>query len=79
MVTRKNGHHGLHLRATRGNTQGGLALLTLFNVVAERLVRHCISITLEDETVIRNGLVNALVWSLGVLYVNDGILGLWYP
>ena len=79
VVTRGNWYHGPQFRATRGTTQGGLKLLTLFNVVVDNVVRHWLSMTVEDDTVIHDGMVHAVGWSMGVFYGDDGPIGLRYP
>ena len=79
VVTRENWYHGPQFRATRGTTQGGLKLLTLFNVVVDNVVRHWLSMTVEDDTVIHDGMVHAVGWSMGVFYRDDGPIGLRYP
>ena len=39
------------------------------------MVRHWLSMTLEDDTVIHVSMRHALGCSLGVLYLDDGLLG----
>ena len=77
MITRKSGYNGPQFRATRGTTQVGITLPTLFNAVVDIVVQHCLLMTLEDGSFIQDGLVHAVVRILGVLYADDGLLGLW--
>ena len=56
VVTRKNGYHGPQFRSTRGTTQGVLTFTTLFNVVVKNVARHCLSMTVDYNTVIHNGM-----------------------
>ena len=79
MVTRKNRYHEPQLNKTRGTTQGGIRYPTLFNVTVDSVVRHWILPTVEDLEVIQDRLVHVVGWSLGVFYVNEGLLGLWDP
>ena len=66
VVTSKNSYHGTQFRATRGTTQGGIVLPTLFNVTFDILVRHWLSLTVEE-------------YSLVVFYADDVLLGSWDP
>ena len=68
VFTRQNGYHGPQFRATRRTTQGGLKFLTLFIVVVYNAVRHWISVIVEDDAVIHDGLVNAVGQSMVVFY-----------
>ena len=40
VVTRQNGYHGPHFKATRGDTQGRLITPTLFNLIVDNVVRR---------------------------------------
>ena len=75
VATRKNGYQIPQFRATRGTTQGGLTSTTLFNVAVDNMVRHWLSMTVEDDVVIFKGLVHAVGRSMGVLYADNGLLG----
>ena len=79
VVTRQNRYHGHQFRVTRGTTQGGIVSPTLFTVAVNSVVRNWILLTVEYGAVIQEGLVHAVVWSLGVLYMDHGLLGLRYP
>ena len=79
VVTQKNGCHDTQFRATRRTTQGGLILPTLFNVLIYNVVRHWLSMTVEYDTVIHNGLGRDLGQSVGVFYLIDVIIGLQDP
>ena len=46
---------------------------TLFNVAVNSMVRHWISLMVEDGSVTQDGLGHAVAWSLGVFYM-DGVL-----
>ena len=72
-----NGYHGPKFRATRSTTQGRIVSPALFNVVVDSVVRHWLSLTVEDEAVIQDRLGHAVDWILGVFYADDGTLGSW--
>ena len=57
VVTHQNGYHGPHFRATRGITQGGLILPTLFNFIFDNMVRNWLSLSVEDQLVAQEGLL----------------------
>ena len=48
VFTCQNGFHGPQFRATRGTTQGGIDLPTLFNLSVDSVVHHWMSLTVED-------------------------------
>ena len=74
VVTFQNGLHGPQFLVTRGTTQGVLDSTTLFNVAVESVVRHCLSLTFEDESVIHDGLEMAAGRSIGVFYAYNGLV-----
>ena len=43
------------------------------------MVWNWISMTVEYDAVIHDGLVHVVGWSIGVLYSDDGPIGLWDP
>lgn len=43
------------------------------------VVRHWMYMTVEDESVIHNGLGHVVMWILGVFYLDDGLLGFHDP
>ena len=55
-----------------------MASNTLSNVAVDRVVRHCLSLAVEDESVIHYGLKMAVGRNMGVFYVDDGLIRLWY-
>ena len=61
VVTRQNSYHGNQFRENRGTTQGWLAFPTLINIAIVSGVCHWLSIKLEDDAVIHDGLVHAVV------------------
>ena len=66
LVTRQNGYHEPHFRATCVMTQRGIASPTLLNVAATSVVRHWTSMTVEDEVFIQRGLGHAFGRRLGI-------------
>ena len=79
MVTWKNEYYGPQFRATCGTTQGGLTFTTLFNVAVDNVVRNWLSITVEDDMIINYGMVHVVIWSMGVFYAENGLIGPLYP
>ena len=79
VVTWKNGYHGPHFRATSVTIQGGLTSPSLFNILVDNVVRNCLSMKVEDEAVINDGLGHAVGQIMGVFYTYDGIIGLRDP
>ena len=49
--------------------------MTLFNMAVGSAVRHWLYTTVEDDTIIHDGLGHEVGRILGVLYANNGILG----
>ena len=78
MVTRQNGYHGTKYRATRRTSQEGLTSPTMFNVVVEHVVPYCLSMTLEEDTVVHDGLGHAVWRIIVVFYAENGIIGSWF-
>ena len=56
-VPRQNGYHGLALTATWVTTQGVLVSAALFNVDVENVIRTWLAMTVEDQKVAHNGLL----------------------
>ena len=75
LVTRQNGYHEPHFRATCVMTQRDIASPTLLNVAATSVVRHWTSMTVEDEAFIQSGLGHAFGRRLGIFYAYDGVMG----
>ena len=49
VVTRNNWYHKPHLNATKGTTQGGLILPTLFNLIMDNVVRNWLALMVKDQ------------------------------
>ena len=77
MLPRKNGFHGPAFPTTRGTVQGGRVPLTLFNVVVDNIIRTWLTITVEDQRVVHNGLVVTVRRCLKFLYADGGMVGSW--
>ena len=75
VVPRQNNFHGPAFPATMGTTQGRLVSLTLFNVVVENVIRTWLNMTVEDQRVDHDRLVDTIGRCLGVFYSNDGMVG----
>ena len=79
MVTRKSGYHAPQFWSTYGTTQGGLESPMLFIMYFYSVVRRFILLTVEDGEVVHDGMGRAVGRSLGVFYMDYGILGSWEP
>ena len=75
IVTQKNGYHVPQLKSTRGTTQGGLIPPILFNTVVKNVVRNWLSMTVEEELVVHNGLGLAVGQFMGKFYADNGLVG----
>ena len=75
VVTLQNRLHCPQFLVTRGKTQGVLDSPTIFNVEVDSVVRHCLSLTLEDESVTHYGIKMTSGRSIGVLYAYDDRIG----
>ena len=56
VFTHQNGHHGPHFRSTRGTTQGGLISPTLFDFIVDNVVCNWLTLMVEDQLVMHEGL-----------------------
>ena len=74
-MPRQNLLYGLAFPATSGTTQGSLVSPTLLNVVVDNFIRIWLAITVEDQRLARDRLVETVLWCLGVLYPNDCMVG----
>ena len=54
----------------RGTTQGGLASPKLFNVVVDRVVRHWLSLKVEDKYAFHDGIGMKLGRIMGLFYAD---------
>ena len=71
---RQNGFHRQAFPATKGTMQGGLVSLTLFNLVVDNVIRTWLDMTVEDQRVAHDGLVDTVGRCLGVFYSEDGMV-----
>ena len=79
VVTQQNGYHVPQFRSACRTTQVVLPYPTLFNMSVDKVVSHWMSITVEYDAVIRNGLGHALGRRMGFFYVEDGRIGFCDP
>ena len=75
LINKQNGYHVTQFRVTHGTTQGGLTSLTLFNVELDTVVLHWLSMTVEDDVVIHDGMGHVVGRRMGVFYTDDGLIG----
>ena len=62
-----------------GIQRGGMAFPKLFNVSVDIVVRHCLSLTVEDNSAPHGGLGLTVGMYMGVFYADDGMIGLRDP
>ena len=60
MMPKQNCYHGLAFPYTQGMTQGGLTSLTLFKVVMENFIQKWLVMTVEDQRVAHDGMLEAV-------------------
>ena len=75
MVPRQNGFHGPVLPATRGTTQGVIISPKVCNVVVDNSIRTLLAMTVEDQRVAQDGLVETVGLCVGVFYAYYGMFG----
>ena len=75
VVIWKNGYHGPQFQFTRRKTQGSHILLALFNLIVENVAQNWIVLTVEDKLVAHDRMGLAVEWCLGLIYVDDGMVG----
>ena len=74
-VPRQNSFHRPAFPATRGTIQGGLVSLMLFNVVVDNVIQNWLDMTLEEQRVAHDGLLETVGWCLGVFYDENVMVG----
>ena len=67
VATQQNRYHSPHFKTTRGTTQGGLILPTLFNQIVDNMVQRWLAMMVEDQRVSQEGLGLAVGICLGLL------------
>ena len=56
-------------------TQGVISLPTLFNVAVDSMVRHFMSLTVEDKSATQEGIGMAIGWCMVACCADDGMIG----
>ena len=74
VVTRQNVFCGPQFQAAQGTTQVLMSSPTLFNVEVDSVVRHWLSLIVEDESTVHGGLRTAVGRSFRVFYADDGLI-----
>ena len=75
MVPRQNGFHGPAFPTTRVTKQGGLVSTTMFNVVVDNVIRTWLAMTVENQRVDHDGLVEIIGQCLGAFCDDNGMVG----
>ena len=74
IVTRESGYYGTPFTATRSSVQGGLFSPNLFNMQIDNVIRHWLTLVIEDPTVGSDGLGLTVAERLVLFYADDGLL-----
>jgi hypothetical protein len=73
VVAKQGGHFGVAFPATRGVTQGDIVSPTIFNIVVDAIVRHWLTLVLDDGSEV-NGFGRMVREQLVLFYADDGLL-----
>ena len=75
VVARQNEFHGPQLLSYMGTTQGVLTSPKLSNVSLDSMVRRWLSLTVEDESAIHDGLGMDVGRIMRVFHADDSLIG----
>jgi Reverse transcriptase (RNA-dependent DNA polymerase) len=74
-VPRQSGLNGPALQPESGNTQGSLLSPTLFNIQVDAVVRHWLTLTIDNNRVTQQGIGVHVAKKLPLFYADDGLIG----
>ena len=75
IVPRQSGFHGPVITASRGGTQGSLLFPMLFNILEDAILRHWLSLVIDDDgSVAQQGMGLTVADRLAAFYADDGLV-----
>ena len=74
-MIRQGGFHEPPLHASIGTAQRGLTPPTLINAAGEIVIRHWLSLTMENLSETHGDVGETVVQKWGIIYANDGMFG----
>jgi hypothetical protein len=74
LVPRQSGFHGPVVTPGSGNTQGGIFSPVAFNIQVDNVVRHWLSLVLDDKGTVTDGLGFSVEQIMALFYADDGCL-----
>ena len=76
MVARQSGYHGPVFNSTRGCTQGCVFSPKLFNIILDAVLRHWLSLVIDDAgTIVSHGFGLSVADRFALFYADDGLIG----
>ena len=74
VVAKQSGFYGPAFNAEQGKTQGGTAAPTRFNIIVDKVVRHWLTMAINDDrTVAADGFGMQVSQKLAMFYADDGL------
>ena len=74
IAARQAGYHGPCFTAGSGATQGGLLSPNLFNICVDSVVRHWLTLVIDDNGAVVTGLGPTVEDKLALFYADDGLV-----
>jgi len=74
VVIRQSGFHGTPIQPERGQTQGGVFAGTLFNILLDAVIRHWLTLVVNDNGIVTDGFGPTVGERMALFYADDGLL-----
>ena len=75
VVARQSGYHGPAFKAGRGLTQGGIVSPRFFNILLDAVIRHWLSLVLDNNgDLVHDGMGDNVAERLALFYADDGYI-----
>ena len=74
VVAKQSGYFGNPFDATRGVTQGDIISPTIFNIIADAVIRCWLATVSEDDTDASDGLGHNITARAALFYADDGLV-----